>query len=102
MKTMAIRLEDKLHAQLVALSQLEGISLTDVIRQALDAHLVTKRSQPELTARADAVLAEIEQEAADRRGAIAALFANGGEGTGEGEGTPSPKPSSSTRTKGQS
>jgi len=76
MKTLAIRLEDDLHAQLSVLAQLEGRTITDEIRQAIEAHINTKRSHPDLTARAEAVLGEIEQEAATRRSAIASLFGN--------------------------
>jgi predicted transcriptional regulator len=76
MKTMAIRLEDDTHAQLSILAQLETTSVADVIRQAIEAHLVAKRSQPELMSRAESVLADIDAEAAQRRSAIATLFGN--------------------------
>ena len=59
MKTLAIRLDDELHAQLSVLAQLSGTSLTDEIRQALEAHLKAKRDNPELTERAKAVSDEI-------------------------------------------
>jgi predicted transcriptional regulator len=74
MKTMAIRLEDDLHTQLSVLAQLEGITVTDAIRQAIGTFIETKRSQPELTRRAEAVLDEIERDATTRREAIASLF----------------------------
>lgn len=74
MKTLAIRLEDELHAQLSVLAQLAGTSITDEIRQAIESHLVTRRSSPELNNRAQAVLDQIEQDARDRQAAIATLF----------------------------
>lgn len=74
MKTLAIRLDDELHAQLSVLAQLSGTSLTDEIRQALEVHLKTKRANPELTERAKAVSEEIEHEAQVRQAAIATLF----------------------------
>ncbi len=74
-KTLAIRLQDDLHTQLVVLAQLEEKSLTDVIREALEGHLERKRSESGVSDRAQAVLDEIEREAAARRGAIQALFA---------------------------
>ena len=74
MKTLAIRLDDELHAQLSVLAQLSGTSLTDEIRQALEAHLKAKRSSPELTERAKAVSEEIEHEAQARQAAIATMF----------------------------
>lgn len=74
MKTLAIRLDDELHAQLSVLAQLSGTSLTDEIRQALEAHLKAKRSSPELSARAKQVSEEIEHEAQARQAAITTLF----------------------------
>ena len=74
MKTLAIRLDDELHAQLSVLAQLSGTSLTDEIRQALEAHLKAKRANPELSARAKAVSEEIEHEAQARQAAITTLF----------------------------
>ena len=78
MKTLAIRLEDDIHAQLSMLAQLEELTVTDAIRQAIDTFIETKRSQPELTARAEAVLADIDRDAASRRDAIASLFTGDG------------------------
>lgn len=74
MKTLAIRLDDELHAQLSVLAQLSGTSLTDEIRQALEVHLKAKRANPELTERAKVVSEEIEHEAQVRQAAIATLF----------------------------
>ena len=74
MKTLAIRLDDELHAQLSVLAQLSGTSLTDEIRQAIESHLVAKRASPELTERAKAVSEEIEHEAQVRQAAIVSLF----------------------------
>ena len=74
MKSLAIRLDDELHAQLSVLAQLSGTSLTDEIRQALEAHLKAMRLNPELSKRAKAVSDEIEQEAQARQAAIATLF----------------------------
>lgn len=74
MKTLAIRLEDGLHAQMSVIAQIDGTSITEEIRQAIEAHINAKKAQPELTAKADAILAELEREATDRRTAINALF----------------------------
>lgn len=74
MKTLAIRLEDELHAQLSVLAQLAGTSITDEIRHGLEAHLEARRTSPELTNRAQAVFEQIERDAKDRQAAIATLF----------------------------
>jgi hypothetical protein len=73
-KTLAIRLDQTQHAQLTVLAQLEGVTVTDAIRQAIETHIETKRLNPLLSERAEAALANIDQEVADRRAAIAGLF----------------------------
>ena len=72
MKTMAIRLEDELHAQLALVAQLENTTVTDLIRSAVASYIEQRKA--ELSGRAEAALAEIEREAAARRQAITALF----------------------------
>ena len=97
MKTMAIRAEDELHAQFVILAQLDGIPLTEELHQALEAHVVRRRSEPGFAEKAQAVLQEIDQEAAARRGAIQALFADEGASEPEApeeETPPAPAPRS--------
>lgn len=76
MKTLAIRLDDELHAQLSVLAQLQGSTITDEIRTAIEAHLDSLRTSPELTGRAQAVLDDIERDAKARQAAIATLFGN--------------------------
>ena len=73
-KTLAIKLEDDTHAQLTILAQLEGMPVSDALKQAVDGYITSKRSQPELKARLESVLADIERDAATRREAITSLF----------------------------
>jgi hypothetical protein len=73
-KTLGIKLPDELHAQLVLIAQLDGLSLTDAIRQAIDYYIERKRGEGDLAARAAQALGEIEREAAMRRDALQALF----------------------------
>lgn len=73
-KTLGIKLPDELHAQLVLIAGLEGLSLTDAIKQAIDGYIERKRGEGDLAARAAQALEEIEREAAQRRGALEALF----------------------------
>jgi len=74
MKTLAIRLEDEVHAQLALVAQLDGTTVTEEIRQAIEGHLARKRESGELSERASTVLAEIEQEAQAKKSAVQALF----------------------------
>ncbi len=73
-KTLAIRLEPDLHAQLSLIAQLRSSTITDEIRTAIEAHIVIAKTAPELAAQADNVLEDIEREAVARREAIATLF----------------------------
>ena len=71
MKTLAIRLDDELHAQLSVLAQLRESTITDEIRMALESHLEASKASPELSGRAQAVLDEIERDSKARQAAIA-------------------------------
>lgn len=73
-KTLAIRLEPDLHAQLSLIAQLRGSTITDEIRQAIEAHIAAIKASPDLASKADSVLEDIEREAASRREAIATMF----------------------------
>lgn len=73
-KTLAIRLDPQMHAQLQVIAQLRGSTITDEIRQAIEAHLDVQRSAEDLAAQASTALEEIDREAEARRGAIATLF----------------------------
>jgi predicted DNA-binding protein len=88
-KTLGIRLPDELHTQFALVAQLDGLSLTDAIRKAVELYVETKRSEDGFAERAAAALAEIEREAATRRAVIQGLFgqetaqATIGEGAGD-------------------
>jgi hypothetical protein len=93
-KTLGIKLPDELHAQLVLIAGLEGLSLTDAIRQAIDGYIERKRGEGDLAARAAQALGEIEREASLRRDALQALFGPPAE-SGEAATAPAPgKPAS--------
>jgi predicted DNA-binding protein len=76
-KTLAIRLEPDLHAQLALIAQLRGSTITDEIRQAIESHIEAIKASPDLASKADGVIEDIEREAANRREAIATLFGDG-------------------------
>jgi predicted transcriptional regulator len=101
-KTLAIRLDDDLHAQLSVVAQLSELTITDAIRQSIEEWVEAKRSQPEVTARAQSVLDDIERDAAQRRSAIATLFGPGDEPKASAEPEPMgfKPPRRSTRPKG--
>ena len=73
-KTLGIKLPDAVHAQLTLIAGLDGLSLTDAIRQAIDGYIERKKGEGDMAARAQRALDEIEREAATRREALTALF----------------------------
>ncbi len=75
-KTLAIRLDDDVHAQLQVIARLQETSIAAEIQQAIAGHLEAKRSDKELGSRAAAVLESIEAESKQRQDAIANLFAD--------------------------
>ena len=77
MKTMAIRLDDDLHARLTILARLSETTVTDAVRDAIEAHVDRLAADPEISAKADAMADEIEREARDQRAALAGLFGRG-------------------------
>jgi hypothetical protein len=73
-KTLAIRLEPDVHAQLGFIAQLRDSTIADEFRQAILAHIEASKTDPALAAKAGGVLDDIEREAQTRREAIASLF----------------------------
>lgn len=106
-KTLAIRLDEETHAQLSVLAQLRESTITEEIRTAIVSHLVSTKSDPALSARAQAVLDEIERESQARQAAIATLFQGAatppgnvaGDGVGTTDSLPASKPAASRTTK---
>jgi predicted DNA-binding protein len=78
MKTIAVRLEDNASELLGLVSQLEGTTIVDQIREAIDAHLARKMAEGDLAERATAALDDIDREAKARKDAIGALFDKAG------------------------
>ena len=90
MKTLAIRLDDDVHARLVILAKLADVSLTDAIRQAIETQIQVMSSDPDLQAKADALREEIDREAREQQGALSLLFG------ATAEAIPAKAPSSTT------
>jgi uncharacterized membrane-anchored protein YjiN (DUF445 family) len=73
-KTLGVRIEEGLHAQLTFIAQLTESTIADEIRRSIEARVQSAQSDPELIARAEAVRTQIEREAEARKQAIASLF----------------------------
>lgn len=94
LRTLAVRINEDLRAQLDVLAQLTGRSTTEEIRLAIEHWIAKSKSDPSVLKKAEAVKAEIEREAETRRNAIAAIFSGDGK---PGAKTPSTGSSASTR-----
>ncbi len=79
-KTMAIRLDEDVAEMLGLVAQLEGTTVIDQIRTAINEHLKRKSAEGDLAERAKAVLDEIDREASARKDAISTLFATKADG----------------------
>ncbi len=96
-KTVAIRLDEDVHAQLVIIAQLSDTTLTEEIRLAVEARIVARKKSGDLSAKAGAVLEDIERDAATRREAIESLFGDRPTKSGKSSGrTRQPKRPSGT------
>ena len=73
-KTLAIRVEETLHAQLRFIAQLRETSITDEIRQAIESRVASAQDDPEIINRAQQARDELEREAAARSAAIAGFL----------------------------
>jgi hypothetical protein len=73
-KTLGVRLGEEIHTQLSFIAQLKGTSITEEIRQSIEARVLASQDDPELIERAEAVRTQIEREAQARREAIAGFF----------------------------
>ncbi len=97
MKTLAVRLDDDLHARLGLLSKLSGTTVTDTIRTAVEKHLEVLANDPAITAKAQELTAEIDKEAELQREALAALLSSS---TNEGATKPAAARGSRSGAKG--
>jgi hypothetical protein len=97
-KTIGVRIADPVHAQMTLIANLNGLSLTEAIQQAIDGYIEAQRSEGTFAQRASSALEDIEREAAARRQAIEALFGQNpttADGpTPEGEAAKATKPTS--------
>jgi len=74
MKTVAIKVDDELHAQLLLVAQLEGKTLTDVIREAVETYVAALRKGNGLAAKAKDLLEAIDSETAAKKQAVQGLL----------------------------
>lgn len=73
-RPLSVRMTDDVRAQLDIIAQLNNRSVTEEVREAIEAWIVRSKTDPKVLQRAATVKAEIERDAATKRGAIAAIF----------------------------
>jgi hypothetical protein len=73
-RPLSVRMTEGTRAQLDIIAQLNDRSVTEEVREAIEFWIERSKSDPTVLKRADAVKAEIERDAATKRGAIAAIF----------------------------
>ncbi len=73
-RPLSVRMTEKARLQLEILADLNGRSVTDETRIALEAWIEKSKTDPKVLERAESVRQKIEREAATRRGAIDSIF----------------------------
>lgn len=91
-KTLGIRLQPAVHAQLSFIAQLRDGTITDEIQLAIAEHIARAKDDEGLRSRADEARAQVEREAAARQEAIANLFADVPPSAAAGSDTPGSRP----------
>ncbi|MGQ4615209.1 hypothetical protein [Nocardia sp. R7R-8] len=100
-KTMAIRVDPDIHAELSLIAQLRGHTLADEHLQAVLNHIEKAREEADLAERAEEAIAEIEREAAIRRDAINRLRRSKPATTPEASEPSSTEPPASSQKRGR-
>lgn len=77
MKTLAIKLDDELHAQLTMLGQVLNTPVTTLMLEAVKQHVIALCKSDEVSGKAQAMLDTVEAEAESRRQALTKLFPGG-------------------------
>lgn len=88
MKTLAIKLDDELHAQLTMLGQVLSTPVTALMLEAVKEHVARLTKSDEVANKAAAMRAAIEADAASRRRALDNLL-DGVQPAGRGDKRPS-------------
>jgi hypothetical protein len=76
-RTLAVRVSPDYHAQLSMVAQVDGMSLTDLMMQALDNHMAARREAPDFKAKVQEALAEAEAQMARTRAMLLGALPEG-------------------------
>jgi hypothetical protein len=76
-RTLAVRVSPDYHAQLSMVAQVDEMSLTDLMMQALDNHMAARREAPDFQAKAQKALEEAEAQMARTRAMLLGTLPEG-------------------------
>jgi hypothetical protein len=77
-KTLGIRFQPEVHAQLSLIAQLRGHSFQDEVIAAVEAHIAESRNDTALLARVEEAQAEIARRAQESQATLTSLFSING------------------------
>ena len=77
-KTLGIRFQPEVHAQLSLIAQLRGHSFQDEVIAAVEAHIAESRNDKALLARVEEAQAEIARRAQESQATLTSLFSING------------------------
>lgn len=73
-RTVAVRVDETVHAQLSFIADLAGTSLSEEVRRAIEGRIASAQGDPALIERTQQAREQIEREAAARSAAIAGFM----------------------------
>jgi predicted transcriptional regulator len=86
LRTVAVRVSPDFHAQLSMVAQVDEMSLTDLMMQALENHVAARREAPDFKAKVQKALEEAEAQMARTRAMLLGTLPEGSTSEGEAGG----------------
>jgi predicted transcriptional regulator len=80
LRTVAVRVSPDFHAQLSMVAQVDEMSLTDLMMQALENHVAARREAPDFKAKVQKALEEAEAQMARTRAMLLGTLPEGAAG----------------------
>ena len=88
LRTLAVRVSPDFHAQLSMVAQVDEMSLTDLMMQALENHVAARREAPDFKAKVQKALEEAEAQMARTRAMLLGTLPEAASTSGPGADAP--------------